>query len=68
MKYVILEGKHPSPKGRPGSMEYYGPCFLIGKNPENVMDYDVLIPDPGDGSAESLAQKILELLNGQTDA
>ena len=38
--------------------EYYGPCWLIRSSAERL-NPAVIVPDPGDGSARKLAERIL---------
>ena len=46
---------------RPLKAEFYGPCWQIfDSDPSESL---VIIPDPGDGSAGSLAIRILDLMN-----
>jgi hypothetical protein len=47
--------------GTPLSDEYYGPCWVI-RSSAGRLDPAVIVPDPGDGSARKLAERILAAL------
>ena len=58
MKDYRIEGRDAA--GRLLDTEYYGACWLVA---EMGKQFAVLIPDPGDGSALPLAEKIMKFLN-----
>jgi hypothetical protein len=62
--YHMYDDGQRLPGGGPLEGEHYGPVWEIRMSSEpRHHDPVVIIPDPGDGSAERLARKILELLN-----
>jgi hypothetical protein len=62
-EYVIFDDGRRLPDGGPLQNEYYGAAWVIHRPPSGPLEPVVLVPDPGDGSAEPLARKILALLN-----
>jgi len=66
-KYSIVAAGRQLPGGGKVEDSYYGPAWLIIKADESARPINevVVIPDPGDGSAEPLARKILSLLNSE---
>jgi hypothetical protein len=58
MSFFIAE------KTNPLKTEHYGPSWTIRHtDSRNDTDPVVIVPDPGDGSARHLAERILSLLN-----
>jgi len=66
-KYSIFDNGRRLPSGGPLKHEFYNPAWTIQVG-EGEQSGDVLIAifDPGDGSAEPLARKILAFLNSGT--
>jgi hypothetical protein len=64
-KYTIFDDGRRLPTGGPLNHEDYGPAWVISlANPPVGYESPICtIHDPGDGSAEPLARKILEVIN-----
>ena len=68
-KYTLDPCAERLPTGGPLNWEQYGSAWLVWSAEKRLAQGspDVLIPDPGDGSREWLARKIVELLNMQAE-
>jgi hypothetical protein len=63
-KYKILDDGRRLPTGGPLKDEYYGPAWqLVSSCGKHDLEPIVIVPDPGDGTQENLALRILEMLN-----
>jgi hypothetical protein len=63
-RYLIVGEDRLAAGLPPLKSEYYGPSWVIQRTgARDITDPIVIIPDPGDGSAGSLARQILKLLN-----
>jgi hypothetical protein len=50
---------------RPLNDEWYGLCWTIGR-PGN--EQAIIVADPGDGSARAIAERILSMLNSESQS
>jgi hypothetical protein len=63
-QYTLNDNGRRLPTGGPLKNECYGPMWEIYRTGDTENGSSVvIIPDPGDGSAEPLARKILDFLN-----
>jgi hypothetical protein len=63
-RYAILNDGRRLPTGGPLLSEYYGPTWNISvAGGPDLADSAVIVPDPGDGSALPLAERIVDFLN-----
>lgn len=70
-RYTLDPCEKRLPTGGPLNWENYGSTWLIWsaeswEKRSGHSSPDVLIPDPGDGSKEWLAKKILQVMNEQS--